>query len=74
MFITQGSRDDLVLPEIQRRYVSERCASGQPLLYRIYDGLDHVSLVGKNSPLAEDLVAWTRERFAGRSAATNCPG
>jgi alpha-beta hydrolase superfamily lysophospholipase len=73
VFIAQGSRDDVVLAEIQQRYVADRCLGSQPLLYRVYDGLDHVSLVGKTSPLADDLVAWTRERFAGRPAATNCP-
>lgn len=73
LLIAQGGDDDLVLPAIQERYVMSRCASGQALEFRTYRGLDHVSLVGPNSPLAQDLIAWSRDRFAGRQAANTCP-
>jgi pimeloyl-ACP methyl ester carboxylesterase len=72
VFIAQGVHDDVVLPDIQRRYVAERCAAGLSILYREYDGLDHVSLVGRNSQLENDLVEWTRDRFAGRTTTDNC--
>src|SRR5262245_43071728 len=33
--------------------------------YRLYPGRDHVSLVAGHAALDADLIAWTRERFAG---------
>jgi acetyl esterase/lipase len=66
--IAQGEDDDLVLPGIQKRYVDGLCAAGQRIDYRAYAGRDHISLVSAGSPLTPDLVAWTRDRFAGRPA------
>jgi len=72
VFIAQGRRDDLVLPAVQQSFVNRRCAAGQAIDYRVYPGLDHVTLVGRASPLAADLIAWTHDRFAGRPAANTC--
>ena len=72
IFIAQGKDDDIVLSAVQDAYVRARCIAGQALDYRTYDA-DHVSLVGAKSPLAGDLMAWTRDRFAGRPAANTCP-
>lgn len=72
VLIAQGQADDLVLPAVQDSYVAARCAAGQPIDYRTYPGLDHLSLVALNSPLGADLVAWTRDRFAGRPAVDSC--
>jgi hypothetical protein len=73
LFIAQGDTDDLVLPRVQASYVAARCAAGQPLLYRRYAGLDHLSLVAPASPLTDDLIAWSADRLAGRPAPANCP-
>lgn len=72
VFIAGGKDDDLVLSAVQDAYVRARCIAGQALDYRTY-GADHVSLVAARSPLAPDLMAWTRDRFAGRPAANTCP-
>jgi alpha-beta hydrolase superfamily lysophospholipase len=72
VMIAQGQADDLVLPDVQARFVASRCAAGQPIDYRIYPGRDHVSVVAADSPLIADLVDWTRDRFAGQPASTNC--
>lgn len=73
LLIAQGEADDLVAPEVQRRYVATRCAAGQPVDYRTYPGRDHISLVAPNSPLARDIVEWTRDRFEGKPANSTCP-
>jgi alpha-beta hydrolase superfamily lysophospholipase len=73
VLIAQGQADDLVSPEVQQRYVAARCAAGQRIDYRVYPGLDHISLVAENFPLSADLIQWTRERFAGRPDSNNCP-
>jgi pimeloyl-ACP methyl ester carboxylesterase len=73
VWIAQGDRDTLVLPDIQRDYVQDWCAQGRPLEYREYAGDDHLSLVAAGKPYSRDLLAWSRDRFAGRPAASNCP-
>lgn len=74
LLIAQGLADDLVLPEIQERFVRRRCDAGQALAYRTYPGRDHLSVVAPDSPLTPDLVAWTRDRIAGVTAPVECPG
>lgn len=73
VLIAQGGDDDLVPASLQYRYVAARCASGQPIDYRLYRGRDHVSLVAGNTALDNDLIAWTRDRFAGVPDTPNCP-
>jgi hypothetical protein len=72
LFIAQGTADAVVLPSVQERFVRRRCDAGQSLEYRTYDGRDHVGVVAPDSPLAEDLIQWTRERLAGAPAASGC--
>lgn len=73
LLLAQGGADDQVLPEIQAEYVRAQCAAGQAVDYRLYPGLNHLSLLGAESPFPEELVAWTRDRFAGVPAAGVCP-
>jgi alpha-beta hydrolase superfamily lysophospholipase len=72
LLIAQGLADDLVLPDLQSRFVARRCRDGQVVDYRQYAARDHLSLVAPDSPLTADLVAWTRERFAGSAAPATC--
>ncbi len=74
VLVAQGLADDLVLPEVQSRWVQRRCAQGQAIEYRPYDGLDHLSLVAPESRFSADLIAWTQARFAGEPHRANCPG
>jgi pimeloyl-ACP methyl ester carboxylesterase len=72
LLIAQGLADDLVLPEIQVRFVRGRCGAGQALEYRTYAGRDHVSVVAPDSPLTRELVEWTQERIDKTPARTTC--
>jgi alpha-beta hydrolase superfamily lysophospholipase len=72
VLIAQGGDDDLVPASLQYRYVAARCAAGQPIDYRLYPGRDHVSLVANHAALDADLIAWTRDRFAGAPDTPNC--
>ncbi|MDX8520821.1 alpha/beta fold hydrolase [Mesorhizobium dulcispinae] len=72
VLIAQGADDDLVPARIQRDYVGKRCSEGQPIDFRQYKGLDHLSLVTGGSPLEAELVAWTRDRLSGKAATPNC--
>jgi Uncharacterized conserved protein len=73
VFIAQGAADPLILPDVQQGYVRDRCAAGQDLVYREYEGRDHLGVVADDSPYSADLLAWTDDRFAGRAApASTC--
>lgn len=72
LLIGQGLSDQLVLPQAQAAYVAARCQAGGQVDYRTYQGFDHVGVVGANSPLVPELVAWTQERLDGKPAASTC--
>jgi uncharacterized membrane protein HdeD (DUF308 family)/alpha-beta hydrolase superfamily lysophospholipase len=74
LLLAQGASDQLVLPDVQAAYVRARCAQGQEIDFRTYDGLDHVPLVEADSPLLPELVDWTVDRFAGDAPTPNCEG
>lgn len=73
LFIGQGEADELVLPQVQRDYVEQQCASGQPLEYRTYPERHHLSVVEADSPAIPDLFGWTEDRLAGTAPTDNCP-
>lgn len=72
VFIGQGVDDDIVLESVQSGYVAALCDAGTDLVYRPYEGLDHVSLVAPDSVLTGELVAWSRARFADAAPARDC--
>jgi len=73
VLVAQGGADPLVLPAMQQEFVASRCADGQPVDYRAYEGRDHMGVVADDSPLVADLLAWTRDRLDGLPAASTCP-
>lgn len=72
VFIAQGMEDEIVLEPIQTAFASQLCDDGVNLVYRRYEGLQHVSLVAPNSALTADLIDWTRARFAGEASLPDC--
>ncbi|HLT18918.1 MAG TPA: lipase family protein [Thermomicrobiales bacterium] len=72
LLIAQGQDDTLVLADAQAGYVEARCAAGQRLEYRAYEGQDHISIVADDSPLIPGLLAWTEERFDGVEQLPGC--
>ncbi len=72
LMIAQGAIDDVVAAPIQTAFVERRCAAGQAMTYVRYAGRDHMSLVGTGSPFGNDLLQWTRDRFAGVPVAAGC--
>jgi uncharacterized membrane protein HdeD (DUF308 family)/alpha-beta hydrolase superfamily lysophospholipase len=72
LLLGQGLDDELVVPEAQDAYVAARCEAGYPVDYRTYEGFDHVGVVGPDSPLVPDLLAWTQDRLDGAPPASTC--
>lgn len=72
LLIAQGLADDLVRPDVQSRFVRERCAAGEKLEYRTYAGRNHLSVVAPDSPLTRDLVQWTQDRLDNVPSSATC--
>jgi pimeloyl-ACP methyl ester carboxylesterase len=72
LLVAQGTADVLIPPGVQETWVAGRCAAGQAIDYREYDGQTHTSLIVPASPLMDDLVQWARDRLAGKPAHGNC--
>lgn len=74
VLLAQGEADTLIPAAMQIGWVERACARGTVVEHRTYPGLDHLSLVAAGSPLVDDLLAWTRDRFTGLDAPSTCPG
>lgn len=72
LMIAQGTADDVIAARIQTAFVTRRCAAGQSMTYVRYADRDHMSVVAPGSPLHQDLLQWTRDRFAGVPTAAGC--
>jgi uncharacterized membrane protein HdeD (DUF308 family) len=72
LLIGQGLGDELVSPTAQAAYAQGRCANGGQVEYRTYEGFDHVGVIGPESPLVPQLLAWTQERFDRQPATSTC--
>jgi predicted esterase len=71
-FLGQGGDDPLIDVETQTAFVADLCSAGQAIEYRTYDGWGHLDIVDVGSPMVTDLLAWTRDRFAGRAPVSGC--
>lgn len=72
LVIVQGLADKIVLPVATDAYVDARCAAGQQVEYWTFSGLDHLSIVGPDSPLTEVLFAWTQSRLNDEPQPAGC--
>lgn len=72
LMIAQGAADDVVSAGIQAAFVQRRCAAGQSMTYVRYAGRDHMGVVAPDSAFSQDLLQWTRDRFAGVPAPGGC--
>jgi hypothetical protein len=67
--VITGEADETVPFPLVKATVKKACANGVSLFFRSYPGLDHDPTMDKSTP---DQLAWIRERFAGKPAASNC--
>ncbi len=69
VLLAQGTRDQVVDPAVQRRWVARRCAEGQSIDLRILEGSGHVDVMTAAGPLLEE---WTARLFAGDPVPRGC--
>ena len=58
--IVQGTADPFVLEALQTPFVDGLKRSGAPVIYKLYDGADHFSVIRRADA---DVLAFLRERF-----------
>ena len=69
LLIVQGTDDVLIRPDIQRRFVSRLCESGQQLEYREFTGVGHLAV---DDAADGDVVAWLTDRLTTPPTINTC--
>jgi pimeloyl-ACP methyl ester carboxylesterase len=69
LLVIAGEGDQTVPIATVRATVRKACRNGIKLTFRSYPGLDHDPTMAQSTP---DLLAWVRERFAGKPSADHC--
>ena len=69
VFIAQGTKDTVVVPEVTQAYAKRLCDAGVTVELKMYVGGTHVPM-GKDA--APDVSDWVRARFDGTPATSTC--
>jgi pimeloyl-ACP methyl ester carboxylesterase len=69
LFLAQGTKDNLVRPEVTRAYMQRQCKAGSKVTMMWVPGVGH-GLVARDS--ANAAVGWMMDRFAGRAVPGDC--
>jgi len=72
VFLGWGSSDEAISAQSQQDFADAQCAAGTNLTIREYQGNTHMGVLGKDSALPDELVAWTADRFAGKPVQSSC--
>jgi alpha-beta hydrolase superfamily lysophospholipase len=69
IFLAQGMKDQLVLPQITSDYMAKLCKAGSAVRFYSIPGVGHL-FAGRDS--AATAVDWIADRFTGSAAPSNC--
>jgi alpha-beta hydrolase superfamily lysophospholipase len=69
LLIVQGTADTTIPKVLTDAFTTKACAAGDTVDYRTYDGATHGSVI---DAAADDVVAWLKDRVAGKPAPTTC--
>jgi acetyl esterase/lipase len=69
IFLAQGMKDPLVLPQITLAYMAKLCKAGSAVQLYSMPGVGHL-FAGRDS--APSAIDWIADRFAGSAAPSNC--
>jgi alpha-beta hydrolase superfamily lysophospholipase len=67
--IVQGTADTTIPKVLTDAFDTKACAAGGTVDYRTYDGATHSTVI---DAAADDVVAWFKDRLAGKPAMTTC--
>lgn len=69
VLIVQGSADTTIPKVLTDAFDAKACAAGDTVDYRVYDGATHGTVI---VAAQDDVVAWLKDRVAGKPAPTTC--
>jgi uncharacterized membrane protein HdeD (DUF308 family)/acetyl esterase/lipase len=72
LLVASGTGDEVINISINEGWVAQQCEAGYELDFRTYPDRTHMGVLEADSPLTEELTAWTADRFAGRPAESTC--
>ncbi|QKJ19860.1 lipase family protein [Microbacterium hominis] len=65
LLVAWGSDDEVIPPDLQRRFIAETCEAGAQVRWLEYRGYDHLGILLPSSSFVPVLVNWTQQRFDG---------
>jgi dienelactone hydrolase len=69
LLVVQGTVDTTIPQALTDAFDTKACAAGDTVDYRTYDGATHGSVI---AAAQDDVVAWMKDRVAGKPAPTTC--
>jgi acetyl esterase/lipase len=72
LLVAGGTGDEVINIAINEGWVAKQCAAGYELDFRTYPDRSHMGVLEAESPLTDELTAWTADRFARKPAASTC--
>jgi len=72
LLVAAGTGDKVINIAINEGWVEQQCDAGYELDFRTYPDRTHMGVLDVDSPLTEELIAWTADRFAGEPAESTC--
>lgn len=72
LFIAWGVDDEVISNELQLKYTEQLCSAGVPLAAKSYEDRSHMSVLEPSSPLMQDLMNWSKDRFAHAEQNSTC--
>jgi len=72
LLVAAGTGDEVINIAINELWVAQQCDAGYELDFRTYPDRTHMGVLDADSPLTEELTAWTVDRFAGDPADSTC--
>jgi dipeptidyl aminopeptidase/acylaminoacyl peptidase len=69
VFLAQGTKDRLVIPEVTQAYMQQLCKGGSSVRMLMLPGVSH-GFAGYDS--ADAAVDWMKERFDGKRPGSDC--
>lgn len=69
VFIAQGTADDIVNPQVTKRFAKALCAKGEHVTFVELPGVSHIFVARDSAPTA---IKWMDDRFKGVPAPSSC--
>jgi acetyl esterase/lipase len=69
VFISQGTADEVVRPQVTAAYGGRLCAQGTPVRFQSVQDGEHIRVAFQT---AKDAVAWMADRFEGKPPPDEC--